>query len=145
MVLRELTFQDTADIDRVLLSREEPKRIGVNWDIQSIVHELKVSQSLGCFDPDLKSFILFKDLGAVLEILLIYSHKQAPGAAEKILKGLVDAHGQHEAIWLEVHEDNVSAIRFYEQQGFEKKSRRNNYYPDGRAALNYTLTLVGNR
>lgn len=143
MAFRALTYQDAAAIESVLASRAGDSRVGVSWDKDSILNELAGSQSLGYFQVELKSFILFKNLGAVLEILLIYSKKGEPGAARTVFKALVDAYSQHEEIWLEVHEGNVSAIRFYEQQGFVRMSRRNNYYPDDKAALNYTLFLHG--
>jgi len=54
---------------------------------------------------------------------------------------MVDAHSQFDEVWLEVHEENRAAIRFYERHGFVKVSRRSNYYPDGKAALNYNLRL----
>lgn len=51
--------------------------------------------------------------------------------------------GGHEALWLEVRQGNLSAIRLYEQAGFVVVGRRPGYYPALRAredALLMTLT-----
>tara|TARA_B110001454_G_C12723278_1_gene436229 strand:- start:27781 stop:28212 length:432 start_codon:yes stop_codon:yes gene_type:complete len=141
MIFRALTVQDKTVIQSVLDSRRDLSIVGVSWTLDSIIEELGVSESLGFFQDDLKSFIVFKDLGMVIEILLIYSHKDHQGSAAQVFKALVDAYSHFDEIWLEVHEDNTSAIRFYKQQGFVEVSRRRNYYPDGKAALNYNLRL----
>lgn len=38
-------------------------------------------------------------------------------------------------IWLHVDEFNASAIRLYESSGYVRRARKENYYPEGRAAL----------
>ncbi|OYZ12964.1 MAG: hypothetical protein B7Y39_18535 [Bdellovibrio sp. 28-41-41] len=141
MTFRPLTIQDSTAIESVLSSRPDLSLVGVSWTLESVLDELSVSDSLGSFAPDLQSFVLFKDLGSVIEILLIYSRKGSQGAAAQVLKALVDAYSQFDEVWLEVHEENRAAIQFYERHGFEKVSRRSNYYPDGNAALNYNLNL----
>lgn len=142
MAIRPLTHQDKAAIASVLGSRSGLTTVGVSWTLDSVLTELSTSPSLGYLNESrLESFILFKDMGSVLEIILIYSRKGAHGAAEHVLRALVDAYSQSKEIWLEVHEENASAIRFYQSQGFVKVSRRSNYYSDGKAALNYNLAL----
>lgn len=151
MTFRSLTVQDSAAIKSVLSSRPDLSLVGVNWTLESILSELSVSGSLASFAanttagdleaPCLQAFVLFKDLGSVIEILLIYSRKDSRDSAAQVLKALVDAYSQFEEVWLEVHEENRAAIRFYERHGFVKVSRRSNYYPDRKAALNYNLSL----
>ncbi len=46
-----------------------------------------------------------------------------------------------ENIFLEVDENNVSAINFYEKIGFIKFSERKNYYKNGNTALLYNLSI----
>jgi hypothetical protein len=151
MTIRPLTVQDREAIGSVLNSRPDLALVGVSWTLASILDELSVSGSLGSFVPSaaasghephrLQAFVLFKDLGSVIEILLIYSRKGSQDAAALVLNALVDAYSQFDEVWLEVHEENWTAIRFYERHGFVKVSRRSNYYPDGKAALNYNLSL----
>jgi peptide alpha-N-acetyltransferase len=142
VAFRPLNAADSAHIHNVLHSRVDLDIVGVNWTTEAVVNELGSAKSIGFFKGDLQSFILFKDMGSVLEILLIYSRKGAQGSAAAVLKALVDANGQADEVWLEVHEDNVPAIRFYQQQGFVKVSTRQLYYRDGKSAHNYTLRLT---
>lgn len=144
-LVRSLKPADAAAIEHILKTRST-SLIGVNWTRDSILSELSQSSSIGFFNPCLRSFVLYKTLGSVIEILLIISQNGVPGAAREVFKALVDAYGQHgqgllEEVWLEVHEDNQSAIRFYENLGFEKVSTRRSYYPDGKSALNYNLRV----
>jgi ribosomal protein S18 acetylase RimI-like enzyme len=44
-------------------------------------------------------------------------------------------------IWLHVEAENSHAIRLYEAHGYIRKGRRENYYPQGRAALIYVKAL----
>ncbi len=46
-------------------------------------------------------------------------------------------------IWLHVEATNAEAIRLYESQGYLCESRKENYYPLGRAALIYAKSLGG--
>lgn len=48
-------------------------------------------------------------------------------------------------IWLHVEAANASAIRLYESQGYRCESRKENYYPLGRAALIYVKRLDSER
>lgn len=145
MLFRPLTIKDKDAIGRILNSRAQSPLVGVSWTLNTILAELKgTSYIFGAQRVEggpLEAFVLFKDLGAVIEILLIYSDKNARGAGQRLIEALKTANPQIEEIWLEVHEGNLPAIRFYERQGFVNVSRRSNYYPDGKAALNYNLTL----
>lgn len=44
-------------------------------------------------------------------------------------------------IWLHVEAANAAAIRLYEEQGYLCEGRRENFYPEGRAALIYRKQL----
>ena len=44
-------------------------------------------------------------------------------------------------IWLHVQASNAAAIHLYEAQGYRCQSRRENYYPEGHAALIYAKPL----
>lgn len=149
MVFRPLTFQDKDAIAAILNSQAQSPIVGVSWTLDTILAELEggccVFGAQRVASEPLEAFVAFNDLGKVLEILLIYSHKNAPGAGQRALQALINANPQAEEIWLEVHEQNQAAIRFYERQGFVKVSQRSHYYPDGGAAFNYTCTLKRQR
>lgn len=141
MKTRPLTFQDKAAIAAVLQSRAGLSQVGVSWTTESIITELQHSASLGFFQKDLRAFVLFKQMGSVVEILLIYAQKGIRGAAESVLNAMITDNESAHEIWLEVHEDNTAAIRFYEANGFVRNSFRRSYYPDGKGAFNYTRIL----
>jgi ribosomal protein S18 acetylase RimI-like enzyme len=44
-------------------------------------------------------------------------------------------------IWLHVEAGNAAAIRLYEERGYFCEGRRENFYPEGRAALIYRKQL----
>ena len=44
-------------------------------------------------------------------------------------------------IWLHVDAQNAGAVRLYETQGYHSRGRRENFYPEGRAALIYSKPL----
>lgn len=48
-----------------------------------------------------------------------------------------------ERLLLEVREDNVSAIRFYDQAGFVEIDRRERYYRDGATGIVLAIELAG--
>lgn len=140
-LIRPLAASDESAIDALLQSRGDLNLVAVSWTSKSIVKELETSQSLGLFSTQLDSLILYKEMTSVLEILFIFSRKGVRGAANRVLRSAIDAHSHVENIWLEVHENNDPAIRFYERQGFEAVSVRRGYYSDGKSAINYNLTL----
>jgi ribosomal protein S18 acetylase RimI-like enzyme len=45
-------------------------------------------------------------------------------------------------IWLHVEAANAAAVHLYETQGYHCQGRRENYYPEGRAALLYAKDLL---
>ena len=138
--VRTLTANDLSEIERLFASRDPVA--GISWTPESIVKELGVSPSLGLFnDRNLEAFVLYKDIGTVLEILLIFSKKGSPQSGFLMLDALLAAHSQVREVWLEVHEDNANAIGFYERQKFERVSARSGYYPDGKQAINYSLLV----
>lgn len=138
---RPLTTADLFEIADVFASRSNLRLLGVNWSPVSIENELNVSSGWGMFEDKLQAFIIYKDLGSVFDILLIFSRFGTQQAGQSVLKSLIDAHGQLRELWLEVHEDNQRAVRFYESQGFQQVGRRPGYYPHKKAALNYRLLI----
>ncbi|MBL7543588.1 MAG: GNAT family N-acetyltransferase [Bdellovibrionaceae bacterium] len=131
------------DIDLVMRSRVK-SLVGVYWTPESVQNELLSSKSLACFGGgELQSFVLYKEIGAVLEILLIFSRWASNRAGDVVLQRLIDSCGHPSEVWLEVHEDNQSAIQLYERHGFKKVGLRSRYYPDGKSAVNYSLVISG--
>ncbi len=65
------------------------------------------------------------------------------GLAENLLAAAVAAlrEGASPALFLEVEEGNLPAVRLYEKLGFERIGRRPGYYSSGAAALLYRRGL----
>ena len=145
-LFRALTKNDKAKIEDLLASRRGLGVIGVNWTAESIIQDIATGTlSLALTDRKdslIDALVLFKTMGTVLEIFLIYSRKGAAGSGEKLLRNLIAAYGQTAEVWLEVHEDNKVAIAFYERLGFVAVSSRQGYYPDGKRAINYNLSVL---
>lgn len=136
--VRPLTTSDLVEIERLITSRAPIA--GVSWTPETIIKEVGVSPNLGLFkDKSLEALVLYKDIGTVLEILLIFSKKGSSQSGFLMLDALLAAHSQVREVWLEVHEDNSVAIEFYERQRFERVSARSGYYSDGKQAINYNL------
>ncbi len=145
-LFRALTKNDKAKIEDLLASRRGLGAIGVNWTAESIIQDIATGTlSLGLTDrkdSQIDALVLFKTMGTVLEIFLIYSRKGVAGSGEKLLRNSIAAYSQTAEVWLEVHEDNRVAIAFYERLGFVAVSSRQGYYPDGKRAINYNLSVL---
>ncbi|MEX0446310.1 ribosomal protein S18-alanine N-acetyltransferase [Xenorhabdus sp. SGI246] len=68
---------------------------------------------------------------ATLFNIAIRPEYQSQGHGKTLLKYLVDVlpHKQINTLWLEVRRSNRSAVRLYEDLGFNEVSIRKNYYP----------------
>lgn len=118
-----------------------------NWPSHQIKEEYKLSKGIGKFDGgQLQAFILYRHpQPEVYEITALATHPDFARQAKmeelwsfwlKTLPLVI------KEIWLEVHAQNISAIRFYEKVGFKKMGERPSYYSDGVAAYLYTFYLV---
>ncbi len=145
-VYRVLSKNDKTKIEDLLASRRNLGTIGVNWTAESIMKGVAGGTlSLALTYPNgsqIDAIVLFKIMDTILEIFLIYSRKGATGAGENLFRNLIAAHGQTVEVWLEVHEDNKAAVAFYERIGFNQVSTRQGYYPDGKRAINYSLSVA---
>ena len=148
-MLRELTYNDKVKIENLFASRLGLGSVGVNWTAETIIKDVSNgTQSLALFEASngkINALVLFKIMGTVIEVLLIYSRKGSVRAGEELMKALFAAHSQATDVWLEVHQNNQAAITFYERLGFTATSTRRGYYPDGKWAINYNLTIVDGR
>ena len=90
-------------------------------------------------EAKLAAFVLFREVGAVREITFLAT---APDARGRGLMGALIHHMIKELpsfgqIWLEVHERNEPARKFYEKMRFAEVGRRPRYYSDGGGAILY--------
>ena len=87
---------------------------------------------------EIVSFVAYRELDDSLEIMVLGTHPEhlRQGHQKQLIDQLINTAQMLGAkIWLEVHEQNQSAIDFYLKCGFKKISLRKNYYQDSAAAL----------
>jgi len=84
-----------------------------------------------------------KKIAAYIQTLEVDPEARRRGVGGALLDGIEgSARGAGAAlIRLHVEAANAAAIRLYEAQGYRCEGRRENYYPEGRAALLYVKPL----
>lgn len=65
-----------------------------------------------------------------IDYIIVDSVYRNCGIATKLLKYIENKHKEAKNITLEVRESNISAINFYKKNGFNKITKRKNYYKD---------------
>ena len=82
----------------------------------------------------------------VLDVLEVLSLAVDPlerrcGTGSKLIKKGIESEGEWSVVQLEVREDNLDALMFYQSMGFEKVGRRHRYYSSRTDALLLSLVL----
>ena len=112
-----------------------------NW---SSLHESQhYWLSLLILEDQVRAFSLFSRIGDELHLLkiLVDPACQGVGLGKKLLKVDFDEHFiDWESCFLEVREDNFSAIKLYSNLGFKLLHKVNSFYSDGCTALKMSLT-----
>lgn len=110
-----------------------------NFD--SKIEEISVFQKFIVFKEN-NEFIGFADFSLIydrIEINYIFVNKESrrKNIASKLINFIEEVGKDNKCIniSLEVNENNVNAIKFYEKNGFKKNAIRENYYPDGNGIL----------
>jgi ribosomal-protein-alanine N-acetyltransferase len=114
------------------------------WTEVSLREELQIAKSLGLWrDGSLKAFVFFRELPDQIEISWLATRRSdwGRGLMRELLSATFDAHRHKSEVWLEVHENNLSAQKLYEKLGFKLTGKRPRYYHDGASALLYTKVL----
>jgi ribosomal protein S18 acetylase RimI-like enzyme len=84
-----------------------------------------------------------REVTAYIQTIEVAPEARGQGAGGELL-GRIEASARAAGarlIWLHVEAENSRAIRLYEAQGYTRKGRRENYYPQGKAALIYVKVL----
>ncbi len=112
---------------------------GFFWPPELLLAEFYGSAGWGAFDGDgeLVAYILYRELPGVKEIssLATLVSYRGQGLMQALLKALYNELRHGEEIWLEVHEENLSAQKLYIKSGFARTGLRKAYYRDGGAAI----------
>ncbi|MGZ3775442.1 MAG: GNAT family N-acetyltransferase [Pseudobdellovibrionaceae bacterium] len=111
------------------------------WPRDLLGAEMATAEGFGIFvEEQLAGFILYREIPDAWEISLVASHPlfRRQGYMEKLFVYVVAAKGHGRQLWLEVHEENVSAQKLYEKVGFREVGRRPRYYMDNATAVLYS-------
>ena len=123
-----------------LLSRyceSRPSPAAQFWGAEQIVNAHQHHKIGGLMVAgELTAFVIYQVCQGILEVLYLETAPafRGQGLMKRCLKALMCEEGCEE-LWLEVHESNWQAIKFYEDFGFSLQGTRPRYYRDGGAAL----------
>ena len=110
-----------------------------NWTFDSALQELNVSKSLIIYhEHQLGAFLTFREYADRIEIMAVGTRQELlrQGYGTLIIERLKEYAAQRSVpLWLEVHENNQSAVKFYLKNHFFTINQRKSYYLDGGTAL----------
>lgn len=140
--LRPLSQSDGTSIAQILEELTDP---GLpHWTYEQIKEELSLGLGMGAFLPsgDLAAFVLYKKALDHVDITFLASRRdlQNHGIMTQVLKKLF-LQECHFPFWLEVHEDNLRARKFYEKLAFKEVGTRPRYYRDNGRAILYSTSI----
>lgn len=111
-----------------------------SWNSESFRDELKLAETLICKNQagEVVSFLAYRKNKFEREIMVLATTplNRKLGLQTQLLAELLnEARLNKLEVWLEVHEQNSSAIELYKKNKFKEQGRRVKYYQDGAAAL----------
>ncbi|ANT50763.1 peptidase C39 family protein [Mesorhizobium amorphae] len=142
---RASDVDDLAAIEKAVFASDRISRRSFRQLIERETAEMLVAES----DSRIAGYavVLFRKGSGVARL---YSIAIGPffggiGIGRQLLAAAEEAAFEHDRMLLrlEVREDNLRAIRVYEQGGYRKIGREPGYYEDGATALRYEKTLRG--
>ncbi len=114
-------------------------KVFFNWNLKSALDEFEISESFILKNNSvIQSFVTFRIYPDRIEIMAIGTRPNSSrlGYASSLLAEVMTFAAERSApVWLEVHENNLQAIRFYVKNHFSIMNQRKSYYADGGTAL----------
>lgn len=148
VVVRPAAESDFSEIVRIVeeISVKAPeKKAQFNWDRFQIRDELiKANTWVAADSHSVKSFLCCRETPDFLEITVLATAiaDRKLGYQSALVKALLnEGRLKHKKVLLEVHEENLSAIKFYRKHGFVELPSRKNYYSDGKSALVFVFGI----
>jgi ribosomal protein S18 acetylase RimI-like enzyme len=117
--------------------------------LRSTVRRANAATWIAEEDGQLKGFAIVvwtqrkSEITAYIQTIEVAPEARRSGVGRELLRRIEDSARAAGAalIWLHVEAVNTAAIHLYEAQGYHCKGRRENYYPEGHAALIYSKPL----
>jgi ribosomal protein S18 acetylase RimI-like enzyme len=87
------------------------------------------------------AFVCLRDLTQAWDLTMVATklERQRSGVMEKLMSFIIGKYAIDRPLWLEVHQNNRGAQKFYKKMGFQHTGNRGGYYSDGSAALLFTF------
>ncbi|WP_192181242.1 peptidase C39 family protein [Mesorhizobium amorphae] len=142
---RASDVDDLAAIEKAVFASDRISRRSFRQLIERETAEMLVAES----DSRIAGYavVLFRKGSGVARLysIAIGPYFGGLGIGRQLLAAAEEAAFEHDRMLLrlEVREDNLRAIRIYEQGGYRKIGRELGYYEDGATALRYEKTLRG--
>lgn len=111
-----------------------------SWNSENFLTELKLAEILIYKNQnnEVVSFLTYRKNQFECEIMVLATvpeHRQQGLQSQLLVELLTESRLNKLEIWLEVHEQNSSAIELYKKNKFTVEGRRVKYYRDGADAL----------
>jgi len=140
-VVRDFRVEDAAQASEILLAARE----AASWSSRGLVEFMTLPGVMALISErngEATGFVLGRMVGDETEILnlAVRAEFRRQGEGRALLRELLHrfAGAGVSRVFLEVRESNYGAMAFYEQEGFRRIGRREDYYQDPReAALVY--------
>jgi len=136
-VVREFRVEDAAQASEILLAARE----AASWSSRGLVEFMTLPGVMALISErngEATGFVLGRMVGDETEILnlAVRAEFRRQGEGRALLRELLHrfAGAGVSRVFLEVRESNYGAMAFYEQEGFRRIGRREDYYQDPREA-----------
>lgn len=147
--LRRIEIGDLVELRQVSKELAEVSTSGAYqwdwWDFQTLERAVLSDEGWGLWevaqDSSLVGFVFLKPVAPdIQEILYLATRptRRKMGYMAHLLRYVLERLSVGTRVWVEVHENNISAQDLYLKLGFKKNGRRPRYYRDGGAAIQYT-------
>lgn len=138
-MIRKFKLEDSEQIQAFV---KPMVNVSFNWTPEFLQKELEQAQTWVLTDHDeILAFICLRDLSQAWDLTIVATKPSAQrkGHMENLMSYVIAQFAAERQLWLEVHQDNLAAQKFYQKMGFRHSGTRGGYYSDGSAALLYTF------
>lgn len=140
--MEQVRLFDIHDEEQIQALTRPLAGVAFNWSQENLHKELTQAKTWVLeVDHQIKAFICIRDIFQAWDLTIVATEKSAhrKGHMRKLMSFIIDKYSVDRPLWLEVHQNNLGAQKFYQAMGFIHSGTRGGYYSDGSAALLYTF------